>query len=227
MCVALHDAHPLVDIPETGDVDAETEPIKQLRTEVSLFGIHRPHQDEARRVRERDALALHGIPAHRGCVEKHIDDVVVEQIDLVDVEDAAVGVGEEPRLEATLAELDRRLRVDGPDHSILGRVDRQFDHPRAPALDGVSHPGLGAVATVVAPRCRGVRIASIPASDDHIDVGEQPSQRADRCRLGGASLAADEHAADPRVDGVEDQRGLHRLLTHESGERHEGTGVRH
>ena len=227
VCVALHDAHPLVEVPEAGDVDAEPESIEQLRPEVSLLGVHRPHQDEARRVRERDALALHGVPAHRRGVEEHIDDVVVEQIDLVDVEDAAVGVGEEPRLEATLAELDRRLGVDGADHSILGRVDRQFDHPRAPRSTARAIPASARCAAVVAPRRRGVRIASIPASDDHVDIGEQPGERADRGRLGGAALAADEHAADPRVDGVEDQRGLHRLLTDESGERHEGTRVRH
>ncbi len=227
MCVALHDAHPLVEVPETGDVDAEPESIEELRTEVSLLGVHRPHQDEARRVRERDALALDRVPPHRRSVEEHVDDVVVEQIDLVDVEDAAVCVGEEPRLEVTLAELDRRLGVDGADHPILGCVDRQFDHARAAVLDRASDPGLGAGATVVAPRRRGVRITSIPASDDHVDIGKQPGERADSGGLGGATLTADEHTADPRVDGVEDQRGLHGLLTHESGERHEGTRVRH
>ena len=92
-------------------------------------------------MRERDALALDDVPAHRGGVEEHVDDVVVEQVDLVDVEDAAVGVGEEPRLEATLAELDRRLGVDGADDAVLGRVDGQLDDPHPPALDRASDAG--------------------------------------------------------------------------------------
>ena len=117
--IALHDAHPLVEVAEPGDVDAEPEAIEQLRAKISLLGVHRPDEDEARRVRERDALALHDVPSHRGGVEQHVDDVIVEQVHLVHVEDAAVGVGEEARLEAPLAELDGGLGVDGPDDAIL------------------------------------------------------------------------------------------------------------
>ena len=61
--------------------------------------------------------------------------MVVEQIHLVHVEDAPVCVGEKPRLEATLAELDRGLGVDGADDTILRGVDRQFDDPHPPPLD--------------------------------------------------------------------------------------------
>ena len=40
-------------------------------------------------------------------------------------------------------------------------------------------------------------------------------------------VAADEDATDPGVDGIEDQRGLHRLLPDQCRERHERTRVRH
>ena len=152
--IALHDAHPLVEVAEPGDIDAEPEAIEQLRPKVPLLGVHRAHEDEARRVRERDALALHDVPSHRRGVEEDVDDVIVEQVHLVHVEDAAVGVGEEPRLEAAFPELDGGLGVDGPDDAILGRVDGQLHDPGPAALDDRGDPGFGASATVVAPRRR-------------------------------------------------------------------------
>ena len=46
-----------------------------------------------------DAVALHGHAAHRGGVEQQVHDVVVQEVDLVHVEQAAVGAREQARLE--------------------------------------------------------------------------------------------------------------------------------
>ncbi len=99
-------------------------------------------------MRHRDALALDGVLPHRRGVEEHVDDVVVEQVHLVDVEDVAVGLGEDARLELLLTALDRRLDVDRADDAILGRVDGQLDdaHPAAPARQRVAtRHALGAL----------------------------------------------------------------------------------
>jgi len=48
---------------------------------------------------------------------------------------------------------------------------------------------------------------------EDLDIGQQGRQGPRGRRLGCAALAADEHAADPWIDGVEDQRALHALLT--------------
>ena len=58
--------------------------------------------------------------------------------------------------------------------------------------------------------------------DDDVLLGQQPGQGAHRRRLGGALLAADQHAADGRVDGVEHERLAHRLLADDGGEREDG-----
>jgi len=50
-------------------------------------------EDEAGGVGDGDALPLHGVPAGGCGVQQHIHQVVVQQVDLVDVEDAAVGLG--------------------------------------------------------------------------------------------------------------------------------------
>ena len=48
---------------------------------------------------DRDALALDDVDPERGRVEQDVRQVVVEEVDLVDVEDAAVRLGEQARLE--------------------------------------------------------------------------------------------------------------------------------
>ena len=47
----------------------------------------------------RDPVALDADRPHGGGVQQQVDEVVVEQVDLVDVQDAAVGAGEQARLE--------------------------------------------------------------------------------------------------------------------------------
>src|SRR3982074_1684531 len=58
VALELHDPQPLVDIRWRDDVDAEPEPIEQLRPQLSFFGVHRAHQDEMRGMDDRDAFAL-------------------------------------------------------------------------------------------------------------------------------------------------------------------------
>ena len=84
-------------------LDRQREPVQQLRPEIALLGVHRADQDQLGRVGERDPLALDVIRAHRRHVEQDVDQVIVEQVDLVDVEDAAMGGGQQARLEAARA----------------------------------------------------------------------------------------------------------------------------
>ena len=48
---------------------------------------------------DRDPFALDDVEAERRRVQEDVREVVVEQVDLVDVEDAAVRLGQEPGLE--------------------------------------------------------------------------------------------------------------------------------
>jgi hypothetical protein len=62
--------------------------------------------------------------------------VVVEEVDLVDVDDAAVRLCEQAGLERPLALLQRSGDVDRARHPVLRRVQRQVDDPATPAHDG-------------------------------------------------------------------------------------------
>jgi hypothetical protein len=54
-------------------------------------------------VLKADALALDHVDAHCRAVEQQIDHVIVEQVDFIDIEHAAVGRGQNARLKVALA----------------------------------------------------------------------------------------------------------------------------
>ena len=81
-------------------LDVQADAVGDLRAELPLLRVHRPHEQEARGVRHGDALPLDDVDAHRRRVEEHVAEVVVEEVDLVDVEDPAVRLGEQPGLRA-------------------------------------------------------------------------------------------------------------------------------
>ena len=110
-------------MPRTSTERAKT--IQQLRTQVAFFGVHGADEDEARGVGEADAFALDDVYAHRGGIQQQVDDVVIEQIDFIDIEDAAVGVGEDAGVEMTLALLDGLFDIQRADDAVFGGGDGQ------------------------------------------------------------------------------------------------------
>ena len=119
--------HAHVDIARGVHVDGQPEPVQQLRAQFALFGIHGADEHETRVVAVRYPVALDVHPPHRGGVEQHVDQVVVQQIDLVDIEHAAVRAGQQTRRECVLAVAQHLLQVQRTDDAVLGRADRQLD----------------------------------------------------------------------------------------------------
>ena len=62
--------------------------------------------------------------AHRRGVEQHIDEVVVQEVHLVDVQNTAVGRGEQTRLKGPLTVPKHLLQIEGTDDAVLGCADR-------------------------------------------------------------------------------------------------------
>jgi len=92
---AVDDLDAVVDLATALDGGPESEAISQLGAQIALLWVHRADEGEAGGVGDADAVALDGVDAVRGRVEDHVDEVVVEQVDLVDVEDAAVRAGQQ------------------------------------------------------------------------------------------------------------------------------------
>ena len=166
-----------------------------------------------------DAFAFDDVDAHGRAVEQQVDDVVIEQVNFVDVEDAAVGGGEDARLEMAFAALDGFLDVQRADDTIFGGADGQV-HERRGAVFGRELAGLGEpLLAFVAEQVGPIRIAAEAAALYDLDVREQRSQRACGGGFGGAAFAADEYAADLGIDRVQNKGAFHPFLADDGGKR--------
>ena len=125
---------------DAGHVHGQAEAVQQLRPQVALLGVHRADQDELGRVGEADALALHDVLRPWPRVQQQVHHVVVQQVDLVDIKQAAVGRGQHARLEMALAALDGLLDIQRADDAILGGADRQVDEAGAAGATGSTSP---------------------------------------------------------------------------------------
>ena len=154
---------------------------------------------------------------------KHIDHVIVEQVDLVDVQQAAIGVGQHARLEVAFALLDGLLDIQRADDAVLGGADGQVDEGRRAFVEGqIAIAGGKALLALRAPGGGLVWIAAEAAVVDHLHLRQEGGQGAGGGGLGRAALAADQNAADAGLDGVQDQRAAHALLADDRGERIDG-----
>jgi hypothetical protein len=209
-----YDLDPRRRVPGGGHLDGEPEPVQQLRAQLALLGVHRADQHEARGVLDRDAVALDGGPAHRSGVQQQVDEVVVEQVDLVDVQDAAVSSREQAGLVLGTPLGQRALEVQRPEHPVLCGADRQLDESHRAGLDR----GVGSERPVGGQRRCLPRVAGEPVAGDHVDGRQHRGQRADDRGLRRTLLAAHEHPADVRQDRRQDEGERHVVGADDGGE---------
>ena len=197
-------------------LDGESEAVEQLRAQLALLGVHRPDEQEAGVVAYRDGVALDVADPHRGGVEEDVDEMVGQQVDLVDVQDAAMRARQQAGFEGPFA-CQRAPEVQRADEPVDRRADRQLHQRRGPwrDLDRAVHATVGR--EVAGSEAEGL-------VDGRRHRREQRRQRAHGGRLRRPALAAHEHAADLRADGVDEQRLEQRLL---ADDRREREGRRH
>ena len=159
---------PHVDVAGGVHVDRQPEPVEQLRTQFALFGIHGADEHEPGVVAVRDAVALDVHPAHRRGVEQHVDQVIVQQVDLVDVEHAAVGARQQAGRERVLAVAQHPLQIQRSDHAVLGGADGQLDQSGV-AVDRGQHGRKAA-------HGRRLRGALLAADQHAADLGSHRAQ---------------------------------------------------
>ena len=196
------------------DLDGQPEPVQKLRAQLALFRVHGADQQETRGMPDRDALALHVVHAQGGGVEEQVDQVVMEQVDLVDVEHAAVRRGEQAGLEGGRARGQHALDVERAGQPVLGGPDRQFGQ-----RDRAELRRHGAVRARWAGGVGRGGIAGIRTAGDHGYRRQQRGQPADHGRLRGALLAADQDTPDGRRHRVKQQSQLQVGHPDDAGER--------
>ena len=124
----MHDLDARRQIGRRAHLDRQAEAVEQLRAQFALLRIAAADQHEARRVAHAQALALDDVLARGRDVEQQVDEVILEQVDLVDVEEAAVGARQQAGLERLHALRQRAFEVERADDAVLGRAERQVDH---------------------------------------------------------------------------------------------------
>ena len=206
------------DIGRRTHLDREAEAVEELRAKLALLRVAAADQHEARRMAYREALALDDVLAGGRDVDQQVHEVILEQVDLVDVEKAAVRAGEEAWLEGAHALGQRALEIERPDDAILGRAERQVDDRYRSLVLG-KFAGLRADAAVIAVVAGLRRIAAVAAAGDDLHRRQQRRECANSRGLAGTAVAKHEHTADRRIDGSGEQRQFHFLLGHDRRER--------
>jgi len=158
-------------------------------------------------VGDADAVALDPVDPAGGRVEEHVHEVVRKQVDLVHVEDAPVGAGEQAGVELGLA-VERVGDREGADHALAGRPEREGHEGDRPGLDRRVGPRSTLLALVL-----GV-LGRTPEGTvgNRALVGQEVHRGPDRTRFGGPLLAADQQAVEVVVRGDREQRPLQALL---------------
>ena len=208
--VAFEDRHARGRVADALDIHAQRKTVEELRAQVAFFRVHRADEDKARRMRKADALALDDVDAHRRAIEQQVHHVIVQQVDFVHVQQAAIGRRQHARLKVALALLNRALNIQRAHDAVLGRAHRQVHELGAAQRERQRLAARRSLAAIGAPRRPGYRGRSRKRAIGHDgDLRQQRGQRAGGGGLGRAALAADQHAADLRIDRIEDQRAMH------------------
>ena len=170
-------------------------------------------------MRDGNPLTLHHVDTIRQDGQEQVGDAVVQQVDLVDVQDSPMGLGQESRLEYRLSLLHGSLDIHRSNQSILGNAQRDLDEGRVPDLcRRLSHRGQLLRQTVLPlVRVGRVRVANAPL--DHLDGREQRVDAPRHDGLGRSPPSRDGNAPELIVHRSEQKRLLDMIHSHHFSQR--------
>ena len=195
----LHQLDPLLLVEDGGDVARRAEAVQKLGAELALLGVARSNHDKLSRVGDGDTLALDGVPPARGGVQHHVHERVVQEVHLVDVEQAAVGASQEAGVVRLDALRESLLDVDGTADPVLGGAEGNLHHGNLHLSRGEGAAGLELLQRLGAHELgigRG-RVEGVALDD--VDLGEEIGEGANGDGLAGAAVAHDEAATDAGI----------------------------
>ena len=146
-------------------------------------------------MRIRDPLALHGINPHRRRVEKNIDDMILQQVDLIHIEDIAICRRQDARLERLAPVPNRCLHVERSDHAILRRADGQLHHAHRDILRR-KLPLCSSLLARITVEFGGRRITVADTTAHRMQIRQKCGSRSDGGRLRRPLLPLDEDPSE-------------------------------
>mmetsp|Transcript_22747 Transcript_22747/g.40655 ORF Transcript_22747/g.40655 Transcript_22747/m.40655 type:complete len:316 (-) Transcript_22747:350-1297(-) len=214
----LNDLHPPLRVVRSLDGDGKSEAIQELRPELALLGVAAADKDELGWVSDADALAFDRVPAAGSAVKQDVDQVIVQEVHLVHVEDAAVRLRKEPGLEGLLALGQCLLDVDRATDAVFCCSQGQVDHWHFLQHNGELLPRSLPCPCLFAHHVflnwrRVVRIVG-----HAFNQWQEVDEGTDCGCLASATVAHDHHTSNFWVDHVQDQRELHLRLSHDGRE---------
>jgi hypothetical protein len=195
----------------TLDRHRQAEAVQELRAQIAFLDVHRADQQEVRIVAYRHRVALDDGDPGRGDIQKRIDEVVGQQVDLVHVKHAAVRARHQPRLERPLT---------GESAAKVERANQPVERRRERDVDDLGRPRLDGCVTGDPPRwCQIAGRKGERRVHRRANRRQQRQQGAHRRRLGCAARAAHQHAAGIRAYDVDQQRLAQLVLSDDRRER--------
>ena len=152
-----------------------------------------------------------------GCcnVQKQVDQVVFKQIDLIDIEEAAMRLGQQARLKDALARNQRSFEIERSAQTVFGCSQRQINNRRLAA----DFLGSGPAAADRAAFCRFSRFAIESAAAIDRNFRQQLREPANRRRLARSAVTENKHPTQSRLDSNHQKRLLHLVLADNRGKR--------
>ena len=145
--------------------------------------------------------------------------MIVEQVHLIHIQQAAVGLGQQARLKGPNPLTERFFDVDRAAQAIFRGPQGEIHHGHLAFLGGellsllVPEAHLAALEVGV----RGGAVVGV--AGHHVDLGEQVGEGSNRGGFARAPVSHDHHPANARIDHVEQKGQLHLLLPHDGSER--------
>ncbi len=128
--------------------------------------------------------------------------MVVKEVDLIDIQNAAICCGKDSGFKGSYPFLYRFLDVERANDPILGTTERQIDDPPFPGHDIEFSAIRRALVADIAHLIRVIRIAIKRAVPNHLNLGKQFCKSPHRCRLCSPLFAPYQNAPDLWVYGV-------------------------
>ena len=124
----IHHLHPQLRFAHGAHLHAHAEAVQQLGPQLAFFRVARTDQHEAGRVAHADAFPFHRVPARCRRIQQHVDQVVVEQVDFIDVKQTAIRLGQQAGLEGPHAFAKGLFNVDGAAEPVFSGPQGQIHH---------------------------------------------------------------------------------------------------
>jgi len=169
--VTFHNNHAFARFANAKDFNGEGKAVQKLGAQVAFFGVHGADKDKARRVGEGDAFTLNDVHAHGGRIEQHVHDMIIQQVDFIYVQQAAVCSRQNTGIKTALALLNSFFNVEGTNHTVFSCRDRQVDKRGPPGGDGQRFTPGYAFTTFGTPGVGGFGIAAKAAIANDVDFG--------------------------------------------------------